>query len=215
VSGNTLQQVETSKHLRTVFTSDGSRNTNIDTQIGKANANLREMCCSVVTKREISNTAKFSDLKSVFVPMLTCGHESWVANEKILSKKQTAEMGYLRRVLDVTLRDEKHRSEIRKARDVKSLIRKREKPAMLVRPCVQNVPGKNGEISPSVYSLHTRESGPEVVQGPAGLTMLRPVAQLYGQVRTDWNQCFVIDCSLSHPAWHKPFTCSHSVLRNT
>jgi len=41
--------------------------------------------------------------------------------------------------------------------------------------------------------------------------LLRPVAQLYGQVRTDWNQCFVIDCSLSHPAGHKPFTCSHSV----
>jgi len=41
------------------------------------------------------------------------------------------------------------------------------------------------------------------------------VAQLYGQVRTDWNQCFVIDCSLSHPAGHKPFTCSHSVLSNT
>ena len=45
--------------------------------------------------------------------------------------------------------------------------------------------------------------------------VLQPVAQLYGQVRTDWNQCFVIDCSLSHPAGHKPFTCSHSVLRNT
>ena len=43
--------------------------------------------------------------------------------------------------------------------------------------------------------------------------MLRPVAQLYRQVRTDWNQCFVIDCSLSHTAWHKPFTCSRSVLR--
>jgi len=45
--------------------------------------------------------------------------------------------------------------------------------------------------------------------------LLRPVAQLYEQVRTDWNQCFVIDCSLSHPAGHKPFACSHSVLRNT
>jgi len=45
------------------------------------------------------------------------------------------------------------------------------------------------------------------------LTLSRPVAQLYGQVRTDRNQYFVIDCSLSHPAGHKPFTCSHSVLR--
>jgi len=45
--------------------------------------------------------------------------------------------------------------------------------------------------------------------------LLRPVAQLYEQVRTDWNQCFVIDCSLSSLAGHKPFTCSHSVLHNT
>ena len=41
------------------------------------------------------------------------------------------------------------------------------------------------------------------------------MAQLYGQVCTHWNQCFVIDCSLSPLAGHKPFTCSHSILRNT
>ena len=41
--------------------------------------------------------------------------------------------------------------------------------------------------------------------------LLRPVAQLYGQVRMLWNQCIVIDCSLTHPAGHKPFTCSHCV----
>jgi len=41
--------------------------------------------------------------------------------------------------------------------------------------------------------------GEEILQG-AGLlhmmviALLRPVAQLYGQVRTDWNQCFVKDC---------------------
>jgi len=42
VSGNTLQQVETFKYLRVVFTSDGSRNKEIDTRIGKASAVLRE-----------------------------------------------------------------------------------------------------------------------------------------------------------------------------
>jgi len=47
------------------------------------------------------------------------------------------------------------------------------------------------------------------------LGVLQPVAQLYGQVHTDWNQCFVIDYSLSHPAGHKPFIWSHSVFRNT
>jgi len=33
---------------------------------------------SVATKRELSNTAKLSVFKSVFVPILTYGHESWV-----------------------------------------------------------------------------------------------------------------------------------------
>jgi len=50
VSGNTLQQVEI-RSLGVVFTCDESRNKGIDTQIGKANAVLRELYCSVVTKR--------------------------------------------------------------------------------------------------------------------------------------------------------------------
>jgi len=62
------------------------------------------------------------------------------------------------------------------------------------------------------HTIHRAPAGPLFKR--EGM-LLRPVAQLYGQVRTDWNQCFVIDCSLSHPAGHKPFTCSHSVLRNT
>ena len=38
----------------------------VDTSIGEANAVLRELCHSVVTKRELSNTAKLTDYKSVF-----------------------------------------------------------------------------------------------------------------------------------------------------
>jgi len=43
------------------------------------------------------------------------------------------------------------------------------------------------------------------------MSLLRPVVQLYGQVRMLCNQRFVIDCSLSHPAGHKSFTYSHCV----
>jgi len=46
-----------------------------------------------------------------------------VTTEGIPTKEQTAEMGYLRRVLGVTLRDKKHWSEIRKSRGVKPLLR--------------------------------------------------------------------------------------------
>jgi len=71
ISGNTLQQVEKFKYLGVVFTSDGRRNKEIDTRIGEANAALCEPFCSVVTKRELSNTAKLSVFKSVFVPIFT------------------------------------------------------------------------------------------------------------------------------------------------
>jgi len=42
--------------------------------------------------------------KSVFVPILTYGHESWVMTERILSQNQmqAAEMGFLRRVHGAT-----------------------------------------------------------------------------------------------------------------
>ena len=36
---------------------------------------LRELYCSVGTKRVLSKTEKVSAFKSVFVPILTCGHE--------------------------------------------------------------------------------------------------------------------------------------------
>jgi len=77
VSGNTLQQLETFKYLGVVFTSDRSRNKGIDTWIDKTNAVLRDLYCSVVTKRELSKTAKHTVFKAIFVPILTCGHESY------------------------------------------------------------------------------------------------------------------------------------------
>jgi len=123
VNGNTLQQVETFKYLGVVFTSDGSRNKGTDTRDCKANAVVHELYCSVVTERELSKNAKVSVFKPIFVPILTCGHESQVTTERILSKEQTAEMGYLRRVLGVTLRDKEHRSDLREAQDVKPLLR--------------------------------------------------------------------------------------------
>jgi len=41
---------------------------------------------------------------------------------------------------------------------------------MLVRSCIQNVPVKIGQLSPSSYSLHPRKSSPEFIQGPGCVT---------------------------------------------
>jgi len=78
VSDNTRQQVEKFKYFRVLHTSEGRRNREIDTRIVKASAVLRELYRSVVTKQELSNTAKLSVSKSALVPILTYGLESRV-----------------------------------------------------------------------------------------------------------------------------------------
>jgi len=49
-----------------VFTSNGSRNIEIDRRFDKGNGVLSELCRSVVTKQELSRTAKLSVLQSLF-----------------------------------------------------------------------------------------------------------------------------------------------------
>ena len=55
----------------------------------------------MVTKWEFSNTAKLSVFKSVFVPILAYGHESWVITERISTQVQASDMGFLRRLYGV------------------------------------------------------------------------------------------------------------------
>ena len=72
VRGSTLQQVETFNYLGVLFTSVGRRNKEIDTRNDKAAAILRELYHSVVYKKvKLSNTAKRSVFKLVFVLILT------------------------------------------------------------------------------------------------------------------------------------------------
>ena len=92
--------MEKFKYLGVVFTSDRRWSEEIDTRIG--NAVLHELYRSMITKWELSNTAKLSVFKSIFIPIFTYGHESWVMTERILTQVQTPEMGCLRRVHGVT-----------------------------------------------------------------------------------------------------------------
>ena len=58
------------RRVGVVFTSDGRRNEEIDTPIGKANAVVCELYHSFASKRMLSNNAKLSVFRSVFVPIL-------------------------------------------------------------------------------------------------------------------------------------------------
>ena len=76
VNGATLKQVEKFKYLGVAFTSAGRQDKALVTRIGKASAVMRALHYSGVMKRELSKKAKLSVFKTVFVPILTYGHES-------------------------------------------------------------------------------------------------------------------------------------------
>ena len=85
------------------FTSDESQVEELDNRIGKASEVMQALHYSVVMKRELSKNAKLLIFKAVFVPIFTCGHESWVMTEKVRSQVQASEMRFLRRIEGVTL----------------------------------------------------------------------------------------------------------------
>ena len=97
VNKATLKQVEKFKNLEVVFTSDRRQDDKLDTRIDKASAVMRALHYSVVMKRELSNQAKLSLFKAVFVPISTYGHESWVMTERVRSQMQASEMRFYKK----------------------------------------------------------------------------------------------------------------------
>ena len=80
------KQVEKIHYLVVAFTSDKKQDGELDTRIGKASAVMQALHYSVVMKRELSKKGKLSVFKTVFVPNLTCGHESCVVIERVRSR---------------------------------------------------------------------------------------------------------------------------------
>ena len=103
VNEATLKQVEKLKYLGVAFTSDARQEEELDTRIGKASAVMRALHYSVAMKRELSKNAKLSIFKTVFVPILIYGHESWVMTERMRSQVQASEMRFLQKIKGVKL----------------------------------------------------------------------------------------------------------------
>ena len=63
---------------------------------------------------------------------------------------------------------------------------------MLVRPCIQNAPGKNGELSRFGYSLHRRGAAQSLSKDQVEWLHLRPclVPSWCGSSRTTWDCCW-------------------------
>ena len=71
VNGATLKQLENFKYLGIAFTNDERQDEELDNRIGMASAIKRALHHLVVMKRELSQNAKLSILKLVFVPIFT------------------------------------------------------------------------------------------------------------------------------------------------
>jgi len=177
------------KYLGVVFTSDQSRNKGLDIWIGKANSVLRELYCSVVTKRELTMTAKLLQFlnRSLFRSSPVVMNLSWRLKAYCQKNKwqrwdiceellvwQTAQFWNLQNP------------------GCQATSTNRKIPAMLVQPCIQNVPGKNGELIPLGYSLHPWQSDPEFIRWPGVWLHLQPslVPSWCGASRTISNCCW-------------------------
>ena len=110
------------KYLGILFSSEGTREREMGRRIGAAGAVLRSLCRTIVMKRELSQKAKLSIYRSIFIPTLTYGHEGWVMTERTRSRIQAAEMGFLRRVAGVSLRDRVRSLVIREGLGVEPLL---------------------------------------------------------------------------------------------
>ncbi|CAM1325328.1 Uncharacterised protein r2_g3418 [Pycnogonum litorale] len=75
----------------------------LGTRIAAAGAVTRQLQRSVLPRRELGVKAELAVFKSVFVPILTYGHEPWVMTERTRSRIRAAEMAFLRRISGLTM----------------------------------------------------------------------------------------------------------------
>uniref|UniRef100_A0A8C6NQ68 Reverse transcriptase domain-containing protein n=1 Tax=Nothobranchius furzeri TaxID=105023 RepID=A0A8C6NQ68_NOTFU len=122
VRDEVLPQGEEFKYLGVLFTSEGKLEREIDRWIGAASAVMRALYRSVVLKKELSQKAKLSIYRWIYVPTLTYGHELWVATERTRSRIQAAKMSFLCRVSGRSLRDRVRSSVIREGLRVDPLL---------------------------------------------------------------------------------------------
>ena len=104
-NGVTLQQIEAFKYQGVTFSSDGRQNNELDIRIGKASSVIDQLYRSVVLKRELCTRAKVFVFISIFVSILTYGHECWVMTKRVRSRVQAAKIGFLQSVRGLSLLD--------------------------------------------------------------------------------------------------------------
>ena len=100
-----LPQVEEFNYVRILFTGEGRTEQEIDRRLSAASAIMWSLYWSVVVKRELSQKARLSVYRLIFVPSLNYGHKLWVLTERMRSWTQASEMSFHCRVAGLALRN--------------------------------------------------------------------------------------------------------------
>ena len=122
VNGVQLRQVQEFKYLGVLFSSDGRQDKELDRRINQASGVARELWKTVVGNARLSQEAKLAVFKSLFRPILTYGHESWIMTDRMRSRVQAAEMRFLRRIVGVTRIDRIRNTDIRETLQIEPLL---------------------------------------------------------------------------------------------
>ena len=186
---NALQQVETSKYIDVVFTSDGRWSEEVHGWIAKANAVLHELIAlwSQNGSFEKPQICLFLN-RFCSVPHLW----SWIlGNDRnnIISAASGTD-GFLRRVHDVALRDKVRSCEKRWAPNVEPFSTELRDPCYVGSAMCSECPTKDWRGKSSWQ--RPRESGSEIIQGLGGVT-----PTFLGLVLV-WSQNVRRSCSYMH-----------------
>jgi hypothetical protein len=99
--------------LNYINTSDRKIEADVSNRVQKANQVYYLINNTIVGKREVSTKVKLQVYKTVFLPILIYGAETWTLLDKHESRITSAEMKYLRKIVGKTRRDRVRNATVR------------------------------------------------------------------------------------------------------
>lgn len=127
IKNQTVEQVDNVKYLGAIIDKTGKIEEEINNRIATTAKLFYGINRGFINKKEISNKTKLTVYKTVYLPTLLYGSETWVLTEKQHKKIQVQEMKYLRKVAGVTIMDKIRNEEIRERLKIESVRKYMEK----------------------------------------------------------------------------------------
>lgn len=127
INNQTVEQVDNIKYLGITIDRTGKMEEEINNRIATTTKLFHGINRGFLNKKEISSKTKLTIYKTVYLPTLLYGSETWVMTEKLHKKIQVLEMKYLRKVAKVTIMDKIRNEEIRERLEIENVKKHIEK----------------------------------------------------------------------------------------